>query len=86
VICTSVASSLNLRSMGFLVVQLYTLTTLVLVGQTIYYDHLMRRIQRDFPPKTQESNAFPEVSKIQCQFLAYQYYYTFQRKKDIQIS
>lgn len=48
----------------FYMAVLYTLTTLVLVGQTIYYDHLMRRIQRDFPPKTQESNAFPEVMKV----------------------
>jgi hypothetical protein len=81
VICTSVASSLDLRSMGFLVVQLYTLTTLVLVGQTIYYDHLMRRIQRDFPPKTQESNAFPEARKIQCQFLAYQILLYFSKEE-----
>ncbi|CAM6028466.1 unnamed protein product [Sphagnum balticum] len=50
----------------FYMAVLYTLTTLVLVGQTIYYDHLMRRIQRDFPPKTQESNAFPEVRHVKA--------------------
>ncbi|CAK9220923.1 unnamed protein product [Sphagnum jensenii] len=50
----------------FYMAVLYTLTTLVLVGQTIYYDHLMRRIQRDFPPKTQESNAFPEVIHVKA--------------------
>ncbi|CAK9872701.1 unnamed protein product [Sphagnum jensenii] len=50
----------------FYMAVLYTLTTLVLVGQTIYYDHLMRRIQRDFPPKTQESNAFLEVIHVKA--------------------
>ncbi|CAM6049581.1 unnamed protein product [Sphagnum compactum] len=50
----------------FYMAVLYTLTTLVLVGQTIYYDHWVRRIQRDFPPKTQESNAFPEVIHVKA--------------------
>jgi uncharacterized protein with PQ loop repeat len=44
----------------FYMAMLYTITTLVLVSQTIYYDHVMWRFQG--APFRRQGDVFPEVS------------------------